>query len=234
MPSPAFTVWRAQYERHRSEAPIQRSWDRLRLRFAALRLATEKHPGTNGERRVENRKRHQQMRKHARYGQGHEHRRYEHQSVEHGSGDDLSRARTTAEQVKPADNRNRHTNHTNEPFLVSNKSWLHEKRLGRARPGKEECSGPQVDDAVHRRVLGRCGQRGGLVEKTLDECQLHYLRRKWPHEQKTRTSLRTLHGLLRLGEFFWADDIVRFAVEIAARMIDGTHFGARDVDKKGL
>jgi hypothetical protein len=137
--------------------------------LAESRLGTDKQPGTNSEQRVKNRERDQQMREHPGYRQGHEHCRYQHQSVNHGSGDELSRPRTTAEQVEPANDRNGHAHHTDERFLVPDESSIHENRLSYARLSKEERSGPQVDDPIDRRVLGSSGQGGRLIEKILGE-----------------------------------------------------------------
>ena len=75
---------------------------RSTLRFPELQLwravnpgavrSTEKQPSANAERRVENRKREQKMRKNSNDGQGYEHQGYEHHSVQYASGDDPSAA----------------------------------------------------------------------------------------------------------------------------------------------
>ncbi len=76
-------------------------------------------------------------------------------SIEHTRGDELSPAGTTAEQVEPADDCNRHTNRTKERLFLSSERRIHEKRLHGAWPKNEHGSRAEVDEAIHRRVL-RC------------------------------------------------------------------------------
>ena len=52
--------------------------------------STEKQPSANAERRIENRKRQQKMRKNSRDGQRYEHQGNEHHSVQYASGDNPS------------------------------------------------------------------------------------------------------------------------------------------------
>ena len=66
------------------------------------------HPGANCKRDVENRKRQQRVRKNAGDSKRHQYRGNEHPSIEHRRGDDLSFSGTTAEQVEPANDCNRH------------------------------------------------------------------------------------------------------------------------------
>src|SRR5229473_5485093 len=58
-----------------------------RVQSRAVR-STEKQPSANAERRVENHKKQQKMRKNPRDGQGYEHQGNEHHSVQYASGDD--------------------------------------------------------------------------------------------------------------------------------------------------
>ena len=74
------------------------------------------------------------MRKNARYHEGHEHCRNEHHPIEHGGRAELSSAGTTAEYVEPSNDGYRHTNHTEERTLVSDEWPIHEDRLHRAGP----------------------------------------------------------------------------------------------------
>src|SRR5439155_23494144 len=104
--------------------------------------STEKQPGANGERRVENRERQQKMRKNSRDGQGYEHQGNEHHSVQYASGDDPPAAGEATEQIEPANDHQGHTHYSDECRLVSNERRVPEDGLHHSVPNNYQGSRP--------------------------------------------------------------------------------------------
>jgi len=76
------------------------------------------------------------MRKDAKDGQRHERPGNEHPSIEHTRGNELSPTGTTAEQIEPANDSERHTNHTKQRLFVTSEWRIPEKCLNDAWPKK--------------------------------------------------------------------------------------------------
>jgi hypothetical protein len=161
----------------RGEPPAQfRGGSRQDMRRS--RLSTEKHPRADRKRRVEHRERQQQIREHAGSCQRQENRRNEGQSVDHRCGNNLSRARTTAEQVEPADDRNRQPYGADKSLLVADESALHEKRLRHAWPS-----------GMLRRSMGRTRPRTTGPRHASDvSCPTATSRDEGHHRPSTRLS----------------------------------------------
>jgi hypothetical protein len=125
--------------------------------------STEKQPSANAERRVENSKREQKVRKNSRDDQGHEHQGNEHHSVQYAGGDNSSAAGEATEQIKPANDHHGHTHYADESSLISDESRIPEDGLHNSGPKKYQGSDPQIDQAIHCRVFG-CDR---LIERPL-------------------------------------------------------------------
>jgi hypothetical protein len=100
--------------------------------------ASKENPRAYREQNVESRECQKQVRKHTGHCHGYEHSRDEYQSVDNGSGYDLSCAGTTSKHVKPTNYYDRETDYAHESFLMPNKSGIPKKRLGNAWPNNQQ------------------------------------------------------------------------------------------------
>ena len=79
----------------------------------------------------------------------------------------MSGARTASEQVKPSNDRYRHSNHAKERPLVSDKRCIHENRLHHAGPKNQQASEGEIDITVHHCVFRCIRKIGGLLKRSL-------------------------------------------------------------------